>query len=288
MNVLVIGGSGMLGHKLVQVLSRKFDLSATLRSNITQYPKCPTPNNVKFFEDIDIENFAAVETVFKVLKPEVVINAVGIIKQVSSARNAVKTLTVNAVFPHRLAEIAAQMRARLINISTDCVFNGKKGDYVETDVADAYDLYGKSKHLGEVTEGNCLTLRTSIIGRELNSSHSLLEWFLSQRGGAVKGYQRAVFSGFPTLILAGIIGDIIENHASLNGLYHVSSEPINKFELLKLVKNAYQTDVKIELDTNFVIDRSLNSARYRTATGFVPDSWENMIALMADDKESYQ
>lgn len=287
MKVLIIGGSGMLGHKLVQVLSGKFDVWTTVRLDFSRFAGFEFLDKRKTVDNINIENFASVETVICDLKPDVIINAVGIIKQLPSAKNVIKTLKLNSIFPHQLAQISNQVKARLITISTDCVFNGKRGNYVETDISDAEDLYGKSKYLGEVTTENCLTLRTSIIGRELNSAHSLIEWFLGSKEKTVKGYTKAIYSGFPTLILAEIIGDLIEYHPQLQGLYHVSSEPISKYDLLKLVKDAYRINLEIEPWDEFQINRSLDSTRFREATGFQPVSWRQMINRMAADNSVY-
>jgi dTDP-4-dehydrorhamnose reductase len=217
-----------------------------------------------------------------------VINAVGIIKQLPTSKDVLTTLEINSIFPQRLARIAQKHKFRLINISTDCVFSGKKGHYIEEDFADAEDLYGKSKFLGEVYGKNCLTLRTSIIGRELASEHSLIEWFLSNTGGKVKGYKNAVYSGFPTIFLAEIIADLMKNYQEIEGLFHISSEPINKFELLCLVKEKYNSDIEITPFEDFYIDRSLDSTKFRNLTGFMPHTWEVMIDRMADDPTPYE
>jgi len=288
MKVLVVGGGGMLGHKLAQVFRDRFDLWVTFRSSFKTYEKFKIFDKDKSFEDIDIEDFDSVKWVLEKVKPDVIVNAVGIIKQVPSTKSVIKTLSVNSIFPHLLAEFSAERHSRLITLSTDCVFSGKKGKYTETDISDAEDLYGKSKNLGEVNEGDCLTIRTSIIGRELNTAHSLVEWFLSNEGKSVKGYTKAIFSGFPTIVLAEIMADLIENHSSLKGLYHLSSDPINKFDLLKLVRDAYHAHIKIEPFNDFEIDRSLDSTKFREATGFVPATWEKMINLMAADNAAYQ
>jgi dTDP-4-dehydrorhamnose reductase len=288
MKILIVGGGGMLGHKLTQVLQKKFDVWATVRTDYEKYKKYGIFKESRIIGNITIEDLNSVETAVNQVKPNVIINAVGVIKQVSSATNAIKTLTSNAVFPHQLAETANRCGARLITVGTDCVFSGKSGKYTETDVPDAPDLYGKSKNLGEVTAENCLTLRTSIIGRELNTAHGLVEWFLSNEGKSVKGFTRAVFSGFPTLILAEIMADLIEHHPSLHGLYHVSSEPINKYDLLDSVKKAYGANIEIEPFNDFVIDRSLDSTKFRAATGFRLIGWEEMIARMAADNAAYQ
>jgi len=277
----------MLGHKLFQIWKQEFDVFATLRGVWNSYQKFNIFDKDRIFENIEAENYEKIREIVKNLKPEVIVNAVGIIKQLKSSKNVIRTLTVNSIFPHRLSELAEEFNARLICISTDCVFSGEKGNYKEEDIPDASDLYGKSKNLGEVTAENCLTIRTSIIGRELQTSHSLVEWFLSNAGKKIKGYKTAVFSGFPTIVLAEILADVIIKHKDLNGLYHVSSEPINKFDLLELIKKAYQVPIEIEPSDEVKIDRSLDSARFRNATGFEPKSWEDMIDIMANDPTPY-
>jgi dTDP-4-dehydrorhamnose reductase len=287
MRILIIGGGGMLGHKLVQAWQGRFDVWTTLKGSFEEYQGFGIFDKAKTLEQVDAENFETVERALEKVQPQVIFNAVGIIKQLPSSKNVIKTLTINSIFPHRLAESAEKIDARLINISTDCVFDGKKGNYKETDISDATDVYGKSKNLGEATGKNCLTLRTSIIGRELRTSHSLVEWFLSNRGKTVKGYVNAVYTGFPTIVLADIIADLIERHKNLSGLYHVSAAPINKYELLKLIKEAYLADIEIEPFEDFRIDRSLDSTKFRNETGFYPASWPEMIKRMAGDPTPY-
>lgn len=288
MKVLVVGGGGMLGHKLVEKWSSKFEIWTTVRNNFEFYENFRFLKKGNTLDKTDIADTKAVEMIFQRVKPDVVVNAVGIIKQLPSSKNVIKTLSVNSIFPHQLAELTSKYGARLITISTDCVFGGGKGNYNENDIPDASDLYGISKHLGEVAAENCLTLRTSIIGRELKTSHSLVEWFLSQRGKKVRGFVNAVYSGFPTVILAGILADIIENHRHLSGLYHVSSDPINKFELLRLINDAYNAQAEIEPFEDFRIDRSLNSAKFRAATEFDPPEWSEMVKMMARDNALYE
>ena len=239
-------------------------------------------------ENVDVSDLDSSRAAIEKIKPDVVINAVGVVKQRPESEDVIKTLSINSLFPQRLAELSREYNFRLITVSTDCVFSGDKGNYSEDDLADARDLYGISKLLGEVKDDNCLTIRTSIIGRELASAHSLVEWFLSNRGNAVKGYLNAIYSGFPTIVLAEIISDIITNHAGLNGVYHVSSDPINKFDLLGLLNKYYQADVVIEPFEDFVIDRSLDSSAFRKATGFSPLGWEHMIEQMASDPTPYE
>ncbi len=278
----------MLGHKLIQILSKNFEVWTTLRSGKEKYENINLFDSEKTIENLDVTKDESLEKVIKKIKPDVIINAVGIIKQLPDSKNVISALTVNSIFPHRLAEISKKYNCYLINVSTDCVFNGVKGNYKETDVADAFDLYGKSKHLGEVIAENCLTIRTSIIGRELNTKNSLVEWFLSNRGKRVNGFVNAIFSGFPTVVLAEIIGELVTLNNRLEGLYHISSDPINKFDLLCLLKDQYKIDIEIEPYEDFKIDRSLNSEKFRKAVGFQPKEWKKMVGKMIDDPFTYE
>jgi dTDP-4-dehydrorhamnose reductase len=287
LKVLILGGNGMLGHKLVQVFCDKFDVWTTLREDFSNYEKFGIFEPEKTICGVDAEKFETVKNAIEFIKPSVIVNAIGIIKQLPSSNNVVKTLTINSIFPHLVAEIAQKVNARFIEISTDCVFSGKKGNYTEEDLPDAYDLYGKSKNLGEVTGENCLTLRTSIIGRELLTANSLVDWFLSNQGKSVKGYKKAIYSGFPTIVLAEIIADLLIKQPKLSGLYHISSEPINKYDLLCLIHDAYNADIEIEPFEDFSTDKSLNSDKFRQEIGFSPRNWERMIAQMANDITPY-
>ncbi len=277
----------MLGHKLVQVFQGKFDVWTTLREDFESYEKFGIFEREKTVCGVDAEKFETVKNAIEFIKPDAIINAIGVIKQLPSSNNVVKTLTINSIFPHLIAETAQKINARFIEISTDCVFSGKKGNYTESDLPDAYDLYGKSKNLGEVSGENCLTLRTSIIGRELLTANSLVDWFLTNRGKSVKGYVNAIYSGFPTIVLAELIADLLIKQPNLSGLYHLSSEPINKFDLLRLIRDAYKADIEIERFEDFSTDKSLNSDKFRQQTGFFPRNWERIVAQMANDITPY-
>jgi len=277
----------MLGHKLIQVLRKGSDVWTTIRGTFESVDRFCIFERNRTVEGMHVGELEKIKATVESIKPDVVINAVGIIKQLPSSKDVITTLRVNSIFPHRLAELAAEFAFRLICISTDCVFDGQKGNYIEEDVPNAVDLYGKSKHLGEVVSNNCLTMRTSIIGRELQTSHSLVEWFLRNDGSRVNGFINAIYSGFPTLVLADIISDLIFNRPELNGLYHVSSEPIDKYNLLQLLKRHYKVNIAIERFDDFKIDRSLDSTRFRSATGFAPASWDEMINRLANDPTPY-
>jgi dTDP-4-dehydrorhamnose reductase len=282
--VLILGGAGMLGHKVLQGLAARFDVRATFRSTADERLIA----RERAITGVDAMQFETVERAIRDVRPDVVVNCIGIVKQLAEGHDPIRSITVNSLFPHRVAAVCAEIGARVIHISTDCVFSGRKGMYRESDRPDAEDLYGRSKLLGEVAGENALTLRTSIIGREVRGTTGLVEWFLSNRGGEVKGFSEAIFSGLTTLALASLIGDLIGKDAPLHGLYQVSSEPINKYDLLALLNDAFGTDVMIRRSTEPRIDRSLDSARFREAAGWQPAAWPDMVAALAHDPTPYE
>ena len=287
MRVLILGGAGMLGHKLWQLYKDRFDTWVTVRTDYRDYARFALFDPRRMADGVEACDFDSVVRVLDDVQPQVIVNCIGIIKQLPTAHDPIISLTVNALFPHRLANLCRASQVRLIHISTDCVFNGRQGRYTEDNVSDAEDLYGRSKYLGEVDAPGCLTLRTSIIGRELQTASGLVEWFLSRRGQTVKGYRQAIYSGFTTQALARIIADVIERQPELSGVYQVSSEPITKYNLLQLIRAEMDLPIKIEADDTVRIDRSLNSARFRLATGFTPPAWHEMIREMARDATPY-
>ncbi len=284
MRLLVLGASGMLGNAVIRILSEKEDWAVfgTVRSaSVNRFfsPKIAE----RLVVGCDIENHDALVKVFGQVRPEVVINCIGLIKQLADAGDPLLTIPINALLPHRLARLCNLAGARLVHMSTDCVFSGDKGGYTEDDPSDAKDLYGKSKFLGEVHYPHTITLRTSIIGHELQSAHGLIGWFLSQQERC-KGFSRAIFSGLPTVALAQIIRDIVIPRSDLFGLYHVAARPISKYDLLRLVAEAYDKSIEIIPDDSLVIDRSLNADRFFDITGYIAPQWPELIKLM----HSYQ
>jgi dTDP-4-dehydrorhamnose reductase len=284
---LVLGGNGMLGHKLVQRLASVFDVYTTLKGDRDKYSRLEIISPERVFENLNLKDVDALTEIIENVSPDVVINAAGVVKQRDSVNDNFEPLLINAVFPRNLAMLAERFGFRAILFSTDCVFDGKKGNYSESDPPTAGDLYGVSKYLGEVRSKNCLIIRTSMIGREISTSQGLVEWFLGHAGGEVAGFTNAIFSGFPTVVLADIIAGLILDHPNLNGLYHISSDPISKFELLQLINAAFDARIKIQPCDEPRIDRSLNSDKFRSETGFHPEGWPAMIERMALDPTHY-
>jgi dTDP-4-dehydrorhamnose reductase len=280
--VLVLGASGMLGNAVFRLFAQSpnFVTFGSLRS--TNLMSCLDKNlHDLLICGLDVENLDSLTALFAKTRPDVVINCIGLVKQLAAADDPLLVIPVNALLPHRLARLCEVAGARLVHISTDCVFSGAKGMYREVDVSDAKDLYGRSKYIGEVDYPHAITLRTSIIGHELSGSQSLVGWFLSQQE-AVRGFRRAIFSGLPTVELALVIRDYVIPRSDLHGLYHVSAKAINKYDLLRLLANAYGKSIEIHPDDQLVIDRSLDSTLFSQATNYQPKEWNDLVQLMHD------
>lgn len=277
MRVLIFGGDGMLGHQLLCHLRGRHDVRVTLRLGREAYEAHRLFEPDRVFYGVDAKETDVLLQVVAEFRPQAVINAVGIVKQRSEAKAVIPSLEINSLLPHRVALLSRAVGARVIHFSTDCVFSGRKGHYLETDQPDAEDLYGRTKLLGELSESHCLTLRTSMIGPELSRKTGLLEWFLAQQGRTVKGFTKAIFSGFPTVELARIVERILVNVPTLHGLYHVAAQPISKYDLLALIRDRLRLPTVIERDEMFECDRSLDGSRFSRDTGYVPPAWEAMI-----------
>lgn len=281
--VLVFGATGMLGATLFRAFSADQSLHTfgTIRDAAGAKHFAPELR-CALIPNVHLEYETGPLTAFSIAQPDVVLNCVGIIKQLPNSNDHLESLAINSSLPHRLAKYSSMVGARLVHFSTDCVFSGKDGQYKEDDFPDADDIYGRTKYLGEVEYENAVTLRTSIIGHELNSARSLVDWFLSQ-SGEIKGFKKAIFSGLPTIEVARVVRKHVIPNPELRGVYHLSVDPINKYDLLRLVAEIYVKDITILPDEQLTIDRSLNSDRFKAATGFTPKPWREMIKAMHDD-----
>jgi dTDP-4-dehydrorhamnose reductase len=286
MRLLILGGGGMLGHKLWQVCAPRFDTLVTVRGPASAYRRYGIFDDTRLISGVDAGDFDSVVRAMGIGRPDAVVNCIGIVKQLAAARDAIQSLTVNALFPHRVAALCAATGARFVHISTDCVFSGTKGHYTEDDVPDATDLYGRSKLLGEVG-APALTLRTSMIGRELSTSSGLVEWFLANRGRAVDGYRRACFSGLTTEALAHVIADILEHHPDISGLQHLAGVPVNKHDLLVMMRDTLAVPIDIHPRDEPAIDRTLDGTRLAVAARLRLAGWPEMIRGLAQDPTPY-
>jgi dTDP-4-dehydrorhamnose reductase len=286
--ILVFGITGLIGSSLFRALSASplFEVFGTCRKDQDKkyFSKRQQAN---IFSNIDVFNYEQILKLLKKNKPNVIINCIGITKHSPEINNRITTISINALWPHQLAKLASDVGAKVIHLSTDCVFSGMRGNYSEIDMPDAIDLYGRTKILGEVTYNNHLTLRISTIGHEIKSSYGLLNWFLLQKN-ACNGYSKAIFSGLPTIFFAKVLSDYVLPNEDLIGLYHVSAKPIDKFTLLKLIALEYQREIKVISDESLIIDRSLDGTKFASKTGFICPDWPELIKIMASTNGIYE
>ena len=291
MIILVLGGDGMFGHKVFQVFSTDMETHVTFLSHKEFDSALPVFKDIpssRIHLDIDVLDDYAIEDVIQKVKPDIVLNCIGLIKQLEKASDHILAIKLNSLLPHKLAGLCSEIDARLVHISTDCVFSGRKGNYKEDDPTDALDLYGKSKALGEVDYAPHLTIRTSIIGREWIRSTALLEWFLSQKGKTVRGYKNALYTGFTTETITKLIKKTVLERPDITGLWQVSSTPITKIDLLTRIRDAWKLDITIEPFDDTPCDRSLHSDRFFNETGFERPSWDSMIDKLVMDETPYE
>lgn len=289
MRILILGASGMLGHKMHETLARTHEVVSTTRGTLDELPTVAE----QFFargglrEGFDATTSGGLEALLGELEPEAVVNCIGVIKQRDAAHDALESIAINSLFPHQLASVCSPRGVRVVHFSTDCVFSGDKGSYTEDDLSDARDLYGRTKYLGELEGEGVLTVRSSIIGRELANFESLVEWFLAQRG-SIRGFSRAIYSGLTTLEMAKLVQRLLEEHPGLSGVWHIASGAVSKHELLLMMRDCFGHDVEIAVDDTFVCDRSLDGRRFLAATGIEVSSWEEMVVAMAEDGVHYE
>lgn len=291
MKCLVLGGSGMLGHKVFQILRSRFpEAACTVRGRIMAEPirSIDLFQHGNVFEKVDATDLSTLQRVFHLYRPDAVVNCLGLIKQRPEAVSMSKCMAINALFPRRLSELCEESCSRLIHFSTDCVFSGLRGGYSEADKPDADDAYGVSKRAGELHARHVLTLRTSFIGRELSGFTSLLEWLISRDGSSVRGYTRAIFSGVTTRFLGHLVGDLLTHHPDLWGLYHVAGQAISKYDLLCLLRSALGLDLDIIPDTGVRCDRSLNGEALRRDAGIIVPSWQDLVRDLVLDPTPYE
>jgi dTDP-4-dehydrorhamnose reductase len=288
MRVIILGASGLIGHSLYRELGSQFETFGTLHYHKKSYGDHRLFNNSNIIENIDISDFQVLCGVLREINPDVIINCIGITKRKKEIDNAAHALYINSLFPHKLAEWAEVNNKRLIHLSTDCVFDGKTGNYNEKSLTTAEDIYGRTKAFGEVDYNHTLTIRSSFIGRELFSKTELLEWFLSQKGPSIKGFTKALYSGVSTKFLSKIVVEIIHKYPNLFGIKQLAiEEPISKFDLLCLARNAFKLDIEIIPDESFELKPTLNGEKLKDELDYVVPTWERMMNDLANDPFKY-
>ncbi len=279
----------MMGHMSCRVLGQRHDVWGTVRDEgLPDDPLLSFLDPARRLVGVNTDDLAGLEAVIAQIAPDVVLNCVGIVKQLKAASDAILSISCNALMPHQLAALCAAAGARVVHLSTDCVFSGLRGGYTLDDNPDPVDLYGRSKLLGELADHEGLTIRTSIVGRQIAGATSFFEWILANRGGTVRGFERAIYSGLTTQALAEIIGAIVEDHPQLSGVWQVASEPINKYEIIVALNELLDLGMTIERESDFVLDRSLDGSAFQAETGIIVPSWPSMLEQFAGDQSSYR
>lgn len=282
MKILILGGDGMLGHQLFGMLGQRYEVKVTLRRELAAYGGFGLFSQSNAFAGVDVRDPGRLPAVLAEFRPQSVVNAVGLVKQRPDGLDLIANLEINALFPHRLAQMCRGIGARLVHVSTDGVFSGERGNYREEDRADAADTYGRCKLLGEVGSAGEITLRTAVIGIGLSRRSGLIDWFLQQRG-RVPGYRNAVFSGLTAKELSRVIERILRDFPDASGLYHVSAAAISKHDLLLKLRDRLSLPIEVAADDSVRIDRSLDSSRFRSEFSYAPPSWDEMLEELAGD-----
>lgn len=289
MRILILGGNGMIGHKIYQIISKNHqDTWVTLRNSLNSYSYSEIYNSTKVVDNIDLVNFKLLLNQLNLINPDVIINACGI--TIRRGIDALKSnsIILNSALPHFLNEWVVANNKRLIHFSTDCVFTGAKGDYLDNDNKDAYDLYGSTKSMGEVIDSKyAITLRGSMIGSELENKTELFEWFLKQKNKTIKGFNKVIYSGITTTKMAEIVIKLIDQHPNLSGIYNISSKPILKFDLLKLWNDFFDINANIEIDNSYISNKNLISDNFYRKISVEQPNWVELSSQLKIDNLLY-
>jgi len=286
MRILILGGNGMIGHKMYHIISKIHnDTWVTLRKSLRSYSYSEIYNPEKVIDNVDLINFQIISNQLNKINPDIIINACGITIRRGIDILKSNSIILNSALPHFLNEWVTSNNKRLIHFSTDCVFTGAKGDYLDNDNKDALDLYGSTKSMGEVFDSKyAITLRGSMIGSELENKTELFEWFLKQNNKTIKGFNKVIYSGITTTKMAEIVLILINQYPNLNGIYNISSKPISKFELLKLWNDYFDINANIEIDNSYTSNKNLISNNfYKTISMKQPDWIELSSQLKIDN-----
>jgi dTDP-4-dehydrorhamnose reductase len=283
MRILILGADGMIGHKIAQSLE-DFELILASRKSISSKSigiingKMVLHNLITDSLDLLLDNTT----------PDIIINCAGITTRRGVEDNIVNTELLNSDLPHKLDSWANLNSKKLIHFSTDCVFSGNRGNYLDNDFADAEDIYGKSKALGEVNSPNTLTIRCSMIGRELYNFTELFEWLKKNKNKKIEGYSKVFYSGITTVRMGKILNQILNKNLNLSGIYNISSTPISKFDLLVKLSKAFNLNVDIKQNKNNKSNKVLISEKFTEITGIYPPNWDDLISEFEEDCNKYK
>lgn len=283
--ILILGASGLLGHKLFQTLSARFDnVTGLLHGDRQRFVATGLFDSTNTVDQFEANDFDSVLEQLNQFSPDVIVNAVGITKRRKGITDARYARRINADFPALLSQWVTQRDRRLIHFSTNCVFDGTKASYTESSPPDCQTIYGSTKAAGEVSAAGALTLRTSFIGRELAHYTELLEWFLAQKGKVIGGYTSSLFSGVSTQYLSRVVADVIEFHPKLSGLYNLAAaKPITKYDLLCLARDVFKINVEIIPEENNLNNAVLDGSVLNRKLNLKIPTWQEMMDDIAKE-----
>ena len=284
MKIIVLGASGLIGSYMFRELSKTFETFGTIRKSKIKYKDIALFKSNKIIDNIDILNLDNLNKLLESLKPNIIVNCIGVTKRKISD-NLLDVIKINSIFPHELVKWGLINSARIIHFSTDCVFNGLTGNYNEKSNTNAFDIYGKTKALGEIQYDNCLTIRSSFIGRELFDKTELLEWVISNNGKKIKGFKKTMYSGVSALFLSKFIKNIINDHIKLNGLFQLSTDiPISKYDLICLIRDCFDLNIEIIPENNKYHCPTLDNSKLKNKMNFEIPSWKEMLVELKNNK----
>ena len=279
MKIFITGIDGMIGHKIAQSLSKEHTIIGSSRKNIKS-------------EDLGINDCELIthdflkDDILEILdkiNPEIIVNCAGITIRRGINDNYDNTILLNSNLPHIIDDWTERNQSKLIHFSSDCVFSGKKGNYLDESIPDATDLYGLSKSRGEVKSKNTLTIRCSIIGREIFNHTELFEWIYSMRGKQIKGYNNVLYSGVTSIWMGRVLKKILKYHTELSGIYNISSEPITKYSLLNLINEHFKLGIEISRDNKIKSNKVLISKKFTEITDINPPNWDDLMTELKED-----
>ncbi len=283
MKVLILGVDGMIGHKIAHYLEDHFDLTGTSRKKLSGLDI-----GLKKIRIINIDLFYNdYKKLLKENNPDIIINSAGITTRRGIDQRLDEARYINNLLPISLAHWVKKHNKKLIHFSTDCVFSGKKGNYLDEDIPDAEDLYGKLKGMGEVHNSNTLIIRCSMIGREIFNHTELFEWLNSMKDKQVEGFSNVIFSGVTTSWMGNTLNDILKHNFDLSGIYNISSQPISKYDLITKLSRAFNLNIDIIKNINIKSNKVLNSKKFTEITGINCPSWDTLIDQFVEDNNNY-
>jgi len=289
LKILILGAGGMLGHKLYQTLSKTYDdVIPVFRKNKEHYHKFNLYKPEKMIGNTDVTDQSKLLAVLNSVKPDIICNCIGKTTRKINSEDSQSVIYLNSFLPHFISKWSSENNSYFIHFSTDCVFSGKNGPYKPNDFRDSRDLYGLSKILGETNSKYGLTIRTSIVGREIENQTEFFEWIFSSKNKSVSGYKNVFYSGVTTNYLSEVVAQLITKDSKSHGLLQVASPPISKLNLIKKVNSLFGLGMKINTDASKVSNKILSPVKFTITSGIKTQTWDEMLNTLKKENSYYE